>query len=90
MAKQWVSQGCFTDDEKRTIPGEVTEVPVGYPVETCKMLARERNHDLIGVQNNNLCYTSLVKEAQYTRIAKSDNCKNGRGGALANDVYILQ
>jgi hypothetical protein len=54
------------------------------------MIARERNHDLIGIQNNNLCFTSLVKDAPYTRIGKSENCKNGRGGVLANNVYILE
>lgn len=90
MAKQWNSVGCFKDDQQRTIPGEVTEVPTGYPIEACKMIARERNHDILGIQNNNLCFTNLVKDTQYTRIGKSDNCKNGRGGALANDVYILE
>jgi hypothetical protein len=90
MAKQWNSVGCFKDDQQRTIPGEVTEVPAGYPIETCKMLARERNHDILGIQNNNLCFTNLVKDTQYTRIGKSDNCKNGRGGVLANNVYILE
>ena len=78
--------GCFKDDDDRALP-----LLLGYfkTVERCAAIADARGYKIIAIQEQEMCWSGPHAMETYDRHGKADNCKNGKGGVNANDVYFV-
>lgn len=92
------SLGCFTDNDKdRAVPTmEGThELLKGSfltrtdAVEKCAEVTRSRGWRVFAVQDGGWCASSPNAQRTYNKYGTALNCVNGKGGMLANDVYII-
>ena len=78
--------GCFKDKSTRAIDGGVRLVS-NNPIFDCKNYARTNAWTVFAVQFSTECFTAANAVQTYNKYGKSDNCKQGRGGDWASDVY---
>ncbi|EDO50076.1 predicted protein [Nematostella vectensis] len=81
--------GCYKDDAR--VPAVGTKVATFRgidAVDKCSEEAAKRKFSYFALQNGVDCYTGRDAEKTYNIYGTSAACKDGRGGVLANDVYV--
>ena len=58
-------------------------------IQKCYEVARDRGYNYFGVNNGGWCVGSFDAELKYKTYGKLSNCKDGKGGQWANDVYFV-
>ena len=53
------------------------------------MEAVKRRYRVFGVQHGGQCFSGPHAHRTYGRYGRSNRCRNGKGGAWANDVYLI-
>ena len=90
--------GCYRDKGRRAITqldGRKSIITGNYrarryAVEKCAVVAMMKNFKVMGVQHQGWCASSAVAHRTYAKYGRANNCKNGKGGPWANDVYRLK
>ena len=59
------------------------------PVSKCAAVARSRGYQLFAIQNGGMCLSGPKAQENYKIHGLARNCKDGKGGEWANDVYIF-
>ena len=60
------------------------------PIQKCYNLARSLGYTIFSIQDGGYCSTSDVAVSTYDMYGTSSECKNdGKGGPLANEVYVI-
>jgi len=88
--------GCWRDTGNRAVPqldGSDARLKGSYSrradaINKCYQVAKERKLVLFAVQDGGWCAGSSNLNG-YKKYGKATNCKNGKGGGWANDVYRI-
>lgn len=91
------SVGCWADKGTRaitTLEGKDSGLDGGYQARTdaiwkCYEAAKAKGFKYFAVQNGGWCASSASAESRYNMYGKSSACKDGKGGGMANDVYVI-
>jgi hypothetical protein len=59
------------------------------PISKCAAVARSRGYQIFAIQNGGMCLSGLKAHETYKIHGLARNCKDGKGGEWANDVYIF-
>jgi hypothetical protein len=59
------------------------------PITKCAAIARSRGYQLFAIQNGGMCLSGPKAQDTYKIHGLARNCKDGKGGEWANDVYIF-
>ena len=92
----FTSLGCWKDTRNRAIPHlERTDPGItgNYQkrkdaITKCMQVAKERGMAIFAVQNGGRCAGDNVLSG-YKKYGRASNCKDGKGGSWANDVYRI-
>ena len=60
------------------------------PIQKCFALAKSLGYSIFAVQDRGQCAGGPTAENTYKKFGPSNQCHNGMGGGLANDVYEIQ
>ena len=90
--------GCFKDKGARAIApldGKLGLLRGNYrarkdSILKCGAVAAVKGHRIFGVQHGGWCASTSTGHLTYAKYGRARNCKNGKGGAWANDVYKLK
>ena len=90
--------GCFKDNGKRAIApldGSIALLRGNYrarkdSITKCAAVAALKGNSVFGVQHGGWCASSATGHRTYAKYGRAKNCKNGKGGAWANDVYKMK
>ena len=90
------SLGCWKDKPRRAIPqidGSDARIRGNYrarkdAINKCFHVARERGNKIFAVQHQGWCAAAKNLKG-YRRYGRAKNCKNGKGGGWANNVYLI-
>lgn len=55
----------------------------------CFLDTLKKDCQAFGVQFGGQCFTGPSAHLTYSKYGKASNCKDGRGGTWANDVYLV-
>ena len=81
--------GCWADGlENRAIDGGI-RFKSNDPIKDCHKFAKEKGFSVFAVQNERECFTAADAEETYKKHGESNVCYNGRGGSLAQNVYLV-
>ena len=88
--------GCWKDTARRAVPqieGSDPRIRGSYrgradAINKCYQVARQRKMIIFAVQNGGWCAAATNLNG-YRKYGKAANCRNGKGGAWANDVYRI-
>ena len=94
----YTSVGCFKDTGTRaiqTLEGKDKRLDGSYgsrkdAIEKCYAAAKEKGYKYFAVQHDGWCAASANAESRYKMYGKATNCKGGKGGGWANDVYVIE
>ncbi|XP_063684925.1 uncharacterized protein LOC134819090 [Bolinopsis microptera] len=78
-----ISLGCWRDGWNRAISGGIRFTG---SIEKCEKFAIDNSLKVFAVQNGE-CFTAEDAGQTYQKYGKAGNCKDGKGGGFANDVY---
>jgi len=76
--------GCWRDHSHRAIAGGIRFR--GSPGR-CEVFARNHGWRVFAVQYGGECFTGPHADRTYRKYGRAGNCRHGRGGGWANDVY---
>jgi len=76
--------GCWRDHSHRAIAGGIRFR--GSPAR-CEAFARKHGWRVYAVQYGGECFTGPNAHRTYSKYGHAHNCRHGRGGGWANDVY---
>ena len=64
---------------------------VGKPkaVSKCASLTKSKGFWTFGVQYNGQCFSANNAQHTFSKYGGANNCRNGKGGTWANDVYFF-
>ena len=79
--------GCWTDKPDRAIAGGI-RLTSNNPIEDCHKYAIQHGFSVFAVQSN-ACFTAANAAQTYYKYGYSSKCRHGRGGAWAQNVYIV-
>ena len=88
--------GCWKDTARRAVPqieGSDPRIRGSYrgradAINKCYQVARQRKMIIFAVQNGGWCAAATNLNG-YRKYGKAGNCRNGKGGPWANDVYRI-
>ena len=80
--------GCFKDKSTRAIDGGI-RLKSNNPILDCKNFAEARSWTIFAVQYSTECFTAANAGLTYNKYGVSNDCREGRGGDWANDVYEI-
>ncbi|CAH3116452.1 unnamed protein product [Pocillopora meandrina] len=91
------SRGCYRDTGRRAIPqmdGKGLLVRGFYrrrsdAIAKCALEAAKRHYRAFAVQHQGWCATGPRAHLTYRKYGRSNQCRNGKGGPWANDVYFV-
>ena len=91
------SRGCYRDTGRRAIPqmdGKGLLVRGFYrrrsdAIAKCALEAAKRRYRAFAVQHQGWCATGPRAHLTYRKYGRSNQCRNGKGGPWANDVYFV-
>jgi hypothetical protein len=91
----YTSLGCWADTGNRAVPqidGSDSAISGNYQqranaINECYNIAKERGMKIFAVQDGGWCAADNNLNS-YNKYGASGNCRNGKGGPWANDVYI--
>ena len=89
------SLGCWKDTWKNTVPtleGKDARLTGSsssrdYAIHLCYKAAKAKGYHVFVVQNG--WGGGMRGSERYRKFGKSTNCRNGKGGSSANDVYQI-
>ena len=89
--------GCWKDTSNRAVPtleGSDPRVTGNYvarkdAINKCLKVAERRGMVIFAVQNGGWCAAANTL-GRYRKYGKAGNCKNGKGGPWANNVYRIK
>ena len=89
------SLGCWKDTGNRAIPtleGVAARLKGSsssrdFAIDLCYQAAKARGYHIFALQNG-ACY-GMSRSERYQKYGKATNCKYGKGGSWANDVYQI-
>lgn len=89
--------GCFKDTARRAIPILEGRSPFlrgnykrrKFAIKKCTLVAVKRGYAYLGVQDGGQCFSGPRAHKTYAKYGRSNRCRNGKGGAWANDVYRI-
>ena len=93
------SLGCWKDDLPRAIDGDLEGIinPSNLfdehykrrsnVVHKCFKAALSQGYGVFAVQDGGQCFSTSSAEVTYKKYGSSNNCVQGKGGPMANDVY---
>jgi hypothetical protein len=92
----FISDGCWKDTGDRALPiqeGTDPRLTGNYQtradaIEKCYQVAKERKYAVFAVQHGGHCQGTTDTQG-YKRFGRAKNCAAGKGGAWANDVYLI-
>ena len=90
------SLGCWKDTGNRAVPtleGKVSTLKGNYrtrhfAIYLCYEAAKAKGYHIFAVQNGGWC-AGMRGSTRYQKYGKATNCRNGKGGAWANNVYQI-
>ena len=84
------SRGCFRDKPRRAM-GILLGNLRGRrdAIMRCFLLASRRGYRAFGVQHGGECWSGPLARRTFSKYGRSNRCRNGKGGAWANNVYII-
>jgi hypothetical protein len=90
------SLGCWADTGNRAVPqldGSDPRISGNYQargnaINACYKVAKERGMKVFAVQDGGWCAADNNLHS-YNKYGGSGNCRNGKGGPWANDVYQI-
>ena len=93
---EYKALGCWKDTGSRAIPtleGKDTRLKGGYTsrdyaIDLCYQSAKAKGYHIFAVQNGGWC-AGMKGSTRYQKYGKATNCKYGKGGSWANDVYLI-
>ena len=88
--------GCWKDTGNSAIPtleGKDSRLTGSfssrdYAIYLCYQSAKARGYHVFAVQSGGWC-AGMRGTLRFKKYGKSTNCKNGKGGSMANDVYQI-
>jgi len=80
--------GCWRDNRNRAIKGG--KRIKRSSVEKCEQYAKKHHWSVFAVQHGGDCYTGPKAHETYNKYRKVGNCKHGKGGRWAQDVYRVE
>jgi len=80
------SLGCWKDNQNRAIRGGI-RFSSQNPVKDCEAYANGLGFTVFAVQFGTECFTAVNAAMTYQMYGPSEDCKDGRGGAWAQNVY---
>ncbi|KAK3699402.1 hypothetical protein QZH41_018563 [Actinostola sp. cb2023] len=95
--EKFASLGCWRDAAVFAVPSLEAADPAlmeSYnqrmkPIDTCASVAYKRGYKVFAIQNGGACFSGANADETFNKFGESSDCKNGRGGMGANDVYRL-
>ena len=89
--------GCFKDTSRRAIPQLDGKSPLlrgnyqrrKHAIQKCAYVTAKRGYSIFGVQHGGWCASGPRAQYTFAKYGRSNRCRNGKGGAWANDVYRL-
>ena len=60
-----------------------------FAVPRCAILTKKKGFQTFGVQYGGQCFSASNAQHTFAKYGPAKNCKNGRGGAWANNVYFF-
>jgi len=82
------SLGCWKDTPKRAIvPLEGWRMKA--TIQQCYAFASRKGYRYFAFQDNGYCISSATAGTRYKMYGESKECRGGKGGPWANDVYII-
>ena len=87
--------GCFKDTSRRAITPLEGRLPIvrgNYrrrkkAIDKCALAAARYGYIVFAVQHGGQCFGGPRAHKTYAKYGRSNRCRNGKGGAWANDVY---
>jgi len=80
--------GCWADRGARAIPGKIGDFKARpNPIMDCSKLAKLKGFPGFAVQDGGQCFATKYILKTYKKYGPSRNCRNGKGGGWANNVY---
>lgn len=91
------SLGCWRDKWNRAIPTlekKDNRLTGKYErrqnaIKICYEVAKSKGYKAFALQNGGWCASSSTALSTYDKYGKKSNCRNGKGGRWANDVYQI-
>ena len=78
--------GCWRDKPRRAIGGGIR---FRGSIERCEIFARRHRWKVFAVQAGGECFTAGNAHATYRKYGRAGNCRNGKGGGWAQNVYTV-
>ena len=90
------SLGCWKDKSDHAVPtleGKDARLKGSassrdYAIDLCYQAAKAKGYHVFALQNG-ACYGMRGSERYQKYGNNTNNCKNGKGGSWANDVYLI-
>lgn len=90
--------GCYKDESNHAIPTMEGKDPIldgTYSSREnvnakCAIAASKMGFHMFAVQNGGWCAASANAERTFDKYGESNNCEGGKGGLLANTVFLIQ
>ena len=90
------SLGCWKDTENSAVPtleGKDARLKGSfssrdYAIDLCYQSAKAKGYQIFAVQNGGWC-GGMKGGTRYQKYGKANNCKYGKGGSSANNVYQI-
>ena len=98
----FVSLGCWKDVIPRAIDGDLEPIinpsflydehykRRSNPVQKCFKAALSQGYSVFAVQDGGQCFSSNSAQFTYKKNGSSNECVQGKGGPMANDVYEIK
>ncbi|XP_031554877.1 uncharacterized protein LOC116291804 isoform X2 [Actinia tenebrosa] len=94
---KFASLGCWRDTESFAIPsleGTDPRLSESYrlrakPIDTCASVAFKHGYKVFGIHRGGACFSGPKADQTFNIFGESADCKSGRGGVGATDVYRL-
>ncbi|XP_028394586.1 uncharacterized protein LOC114518796 [Dendronephthya gigantea] len=95
--KEYRNVGCYKDTLPRAVPSLEGSDPILKEyykrrlnaVEKCSQVAKSRGYQLFTIQNGGFCSSGPMAHRTFQIYGPASNCRNGRGGNWASDVYVF-
>ena len=96
MISEFTNIGCWKDTGNRAVPqldGSDRRLTGNYKarkdaINKCFQVARAKGMVIFAVQDGGWCAGAKTLN-RYRKYGKATNCRNGKGGGWANDVYRI-
>ena len=78
--------GCWRDKPRRAIAGGIR---FRGSIAKCEQYARRHGYRVFAIQYGGECFTAGNAHQTYRKYGRAGNCRNGKGGGWAQNVYTV-